>query len=87
MRAGFSTPLKPTLRLAWEGITHPRWLFGSFLRTIAQHGMPHFENNYATRGAPILLGPMSCAITPTAATSAGKTSPASASSGRIATSS
>ena len=54
MRAGFSTPLKPTLRLAWEGITHPRWLFGSFLRTIAQHGMPHFENNYATRGAPIL---------------------------------
>ena len=23
-------------------------------RTIALHGMPHFENNYATRGAPIL---------------------------------
>jgi L-lactate dehydrogenase (cytochrome) len=54
MRAGFSTPLRPTLRLAWEGITHPRWLFGSFLRTIARHGMPHFENNYAIRGAPIL---------------------------------
>jgi L-lactate dehydrogenase (cytochrome) len=54
MRAGFSTPLKPTLRLALDGITHPRWLFGSFLRTIAQHGMPYFENNYATRGAPIL---------------------------------
>ena len=29
MRAGFSTPLRPTLRLAWEGITHPRWLFGT----------------------------------------------------------
>jgi L-lactate dehydrogenase (cytochrome) len=54
MRAGFSTPVKPTLRLAWDGITHPRWLFGTFLRTIAQHGLPHFENNYATRGAPIL---------------------------------
>jgi L-lactate dehydrogenase (cytochrome) len=54
MRAGFSTPLKPTLRLAIDGITHPRWLFGSFLRTIARHGMPHFENNFATRGAPIL---------------------------------
>jgi len=54
MRAGFSTPLRPTLRLAWEGLSHPRWLFGAFLRTIAQHGMPHFENNYATRGAPIL---------------------------------
>ncbi|HET7729809.1 MAG TPA: alpha-hydroxy acid oxidase, partial [Usitatibacter sp.] len=54
IRAGFSTPLRPSLRLAWEGITHPRWTFGSFLRTIAQHGMPHFENSYAERGAPIL---------------------------------
>jgi L-lactate dehydrogenase (cytochrome) len=35
-------------------MTHPRWLFGTFLKTIARHGMPHFENNYARRGAPIL---------------------------------
>jgi len=54
VRAGFSTPLRPSLRLAWDGISHPRWLFGTFLRTIARHGMPHFENNYATRGAPIM---------------------------------
>jgi L-lactate dehydrogenase (cytochrome) len=54
IRAGFSTPLRPTLALAWQGLTHPRWLFGTFLKTIAQHGMPHFENNYARRGAPIL---------------------------------
>lgn len=54
IRAGFSTPLRPSARLAWEGLTHPRWLFGTFLRTIARHGMPHFENNYARRGAPIL---------------------------------
>lgn len=54
VRAGFSTPLRPSLRLAWDGITHPRWLFGSFLRTMVQHGMPHFENNFAERGAPIL---------------------------------
>lgn len=53
-RAGFSAPLRPSVRLAWEGVTHPRWLFGTFLRTLLQHGMPHFENNYATRGAPIL---------------------------------
>ena len=52
--AGFSTPRRPTPRLAWDGITHPRWLFGTFLATIARHGMPHFENNFATRGAPIL---------------------------------
>ena len=54
IRAGFSTPLRPSVRLAWEGMTHPRWLFGTFLKTIARHGMPHFENNYARRGAPIL---------------------------------
>ncbi|MGE0312275.1 MAG: alpha-hydroxy acid oxidase [Lautropia sp.] len=54
LRSGFSTPLRPTLRLAWDGITHPRWLVGTFLRTLARHGMPHFENNYATRGVPIL---------------------------------
>lgn len=54
VRAGFSTPLRPSLGLAWQGLMHPRWLFGTFLRTLARHGMPHFENNYATRGAPIL---------------------------------
>jgi L-lactate dehydrogenase (cytochrome) len=54
LRAGFSAPLRPTFRLAWDGITRPRWLFGTFLRTLVRHGMPHFENNFATRGAPIL---------------------------------
>jgi len=54
VRAGFSTPLRPSLRLAWDGITHPRWLFGNALRTLMRHGMPHFENSFATRGAPIL---------------------------------
>lgn len=56
VRAGFSTPLRPSLRLAYEGLTHPRWLLGVFLKTIIKHGMPHFENNYATRGAPIMSG-------------------------------
>lgn len=54
IRAGFSTPLRPSLRLAWQGLTHPRWLFGTFVRTVVRHGMPHFENNFARRGAPIL---------------------------------
>ena len=54
IRTGFSTPLRPSLRLAWDGVTHPRWLFGTFLKTIAKHGMPHFENSFATRGAPIM---------------------------------
>jgi L-lactate dehydrogenase (cytochrome) len=54
IRTGFSTPLRPGLRLAWDGITRPRWLVGTMLRTLAMHGMPHFENSFATRGAPIL---------------------------------
>lgn len=54
LRAGFSTPLRPTVRLAWDGLTRPRWLLGTMLRTLARHGMPHFENSFAERGAPIL---------------------------------
>lgn len=54
IRAGFSTPLRPSVSLAWQGVTHPRWLLGTFVRTLLRHGMPHFENNFARRGAPIL---------------------------------
>lgn len=54
VRSGFSAPLRPSLRLGWDGVTHPRWLCGTFLRTLSRHGMPHFENNFAHRGAPIL---------------------------------
>ncbi len=54
VRTGFSTPLRPTLRLAWDGITRPRWLLGTFARTLLRHGMPHFENNDAERGPPIV---------------------------------
>lgn len=54
VRNGFSTPLRPSLRLAWEGLSHPRWLMGTFAKTLWRHGMPHFENSFAERGAPIL---------------------------------
>ena len=54
IRAGFSTPLRPSLRLALDGITHPGWLWKTALRTLVRHGMPHFENSQASRGAPIL---------------------------------
>lgn len=53
-RAGFSSPLRPSLRLACDGLARPRWLFGTFLRTLWRHGVPHFENNAATRGVPVL---------------------------------
>ena len=54
VRAGFSTPLRPTLKLLLDGVCHPRWTAGTFLRTLYKHGIPHFENNYATRGVPIV---------------------------------
>lgn len=54
IRNGFSSPLRPSVQLAWQGLSHPRWLLGTFGRTLLQHGMPHFENWRAERGAPIL---------------------------------
>jgi len=54
MRAGFSTPLRPSLRLMWDGMIRPRWLVGTMLRTLLSQGMPHFENSFAERGAPLL---------------------------------
>ncbi|MBV6304997.1 alpha-hydroxy-acid oxidizing protein [Candidimonas humi] len=53
-RNGFSSPLRPSLSLAWQGVSHPGWLLGTFGRTLLRHGMPHFENWRAERGAPIL---------------------------------
>ncbi|WNL40192.1 alpha-hydroxy acid oxidase [Halomonas sp. PAMB 3232] len=53
-RAGFSSPLRPGPRLAWDGLMRPRWLFGTFLKTLWHHGVPHFENNAAVRGVPVL---------------------------------
>jgi L-lactate dehydrogenase (cytochrome) len=54
IRNGFDIPLRPSLGLAWQGLTHPRWLVGTAARTLLRHGMPHFENMDAGRGPPIL---------------------------------
>ena len=54
IRAGFSTPLRPSARLIAQGLAKPRWLIETFARTLIKHGMPHFENSSAVRGAPIV---------------------------------
>jgi L-lactate dehydrogenase (cytochrome) len=54
VRNGWSLPLQPTPRLAWQGITHPTWLIGTAARTLLKHGMPYFENMDAVRGPPIV---------------------------------
>lgn len=53
-RQGFTSPLRPSLSLTWQGVSHPAWLFGTWLKTLRRHGVPHFENHYATRGIPVL---------------------------------
>ncbi|ORM65323.1 alpha-hydroxy-acid oxidizing enzyme [Pantoea rodasii] len=53
VRAGFATPFRPSLALAWQGVTHPRWLTGTLIKTLITSGMPYFENNNAVRGAPL----------------------------------
>ncbi len=54
VRTGFTTPLKPSLRLAFDGMTHPRWLLETWAATFWRRGVPHFENMDAFRGPPIL---------------------------------
>src|SRR6476620_184601 len=54
IRNGFQVPLAITPRVAWDVVTHPHWLFGTWLRTVMSQGMPHFENMDAQRGPPVL---------------------------------
>jgi L-lactate dehydrogenase (cytochrome) len=54
IRNGFQVPLAITPRVAWDLVTHPHWLFGTWARTLMKHGMPHFENMDAMRGPPLL---------------------------------
>src|SRR6195256_2502943 len=54
IRNGFQVPLAITPRVAFDAATHPRWLVGTWLRTLKNHGMPHFENMDASRGPPVL---------------------------------
>jgi L-lactate dehydrogenase (cytochrome) len=54
IRNGFKIPLEITPQIAWDTVTHPHWLFGTWARTLMNHGMPHFENMDARRGPPVL---------------------------------
>jgi L-lactate dehydrogenase (cytochrome) len=53
VRTGYTSPLRPTPKLTWDALTHPRWLFGTTFRTIWDEGMPHFHNFQAGPGAPV----------------------------------
>ena len=53
MRNGYSSPLKPTPRLAWDCMIRPEWPFGTFLRTLheARHAAPREHGLRAHAGA------------------------------------
>jgi L-lactate dehydrogenase (cytochrome) len=53
VRTGFSMPLKPSVRLLLDGMSHTPWSLMTFGRTLLR-GMPHFENMDAFRGPAIL---------------------------------
>src|ERR1700694_1586057 len=54
IRNGFQVPIGITPQVAWDTLTHPHWLLGTWARTVINHGMPHFENMDARRGPPVL---------------------------------
>jgi L-lactate dehydrogenase (cytochrome) len=66
VRSGFSTPLRPSLRLAWDGVTRPAWSLGTFLCTLARMASAFRELLRRAR-APIVRR-MSAAISACATT-------------------
>ena len=57
LRNGFSMPVRPNLRLALDGLVHPRWLVGTLAATLLRSGIPRFENFAAERGGWIISTP------------------------------
>jgi L-lactate dehydrogenase (cytochrome) len=53
VRNGYTSPLRPSAGLALDGMLHPHWLAGTFLRTLWREGMPHFEN-FAMARVPMI---------------------------------
>ena len=53
VRNGYSSPLRPTMKLAIDALTHPRWLIETVARTLMAEGMPYFENGARSRRVPV----------------------------------
>jgi L-lactate dehydrogenase (cytochrome) len=54
VRTGYNSPLKPSLRLAWDCMLRPRWSLGTFGRTVMEQGMPHLENMGFPQRLPVV---------------------------------
>ncbi|MDR7093579.1 alpha-hydroxy acid oxidase [Hydrogenophaga laconesensis] len=61
-RLGFTIPLRPRLSLAIDGVLHPRWLLGTFARTLLTGGIPTLPNfGGDPTGRPIISAPTAAA--------------------------
>ena len=56
-RVDFTIPFRMTPRLLLDGILHPRWTLGVFLKTLLASGIPRFSNLYEEIGPPITEEP------------------------------
>ncbi|RRH90324.1 alpha-hydroxy-acid oxidizing protein [Variovorax beijingensis] len=57
-RLGFTVPLRPRASLAAGGLLHPRWLLGTFARTLFSDGIPRLPNfTGEATGLPIISAP------------------------------
>ena len=56
-RTGFSIPFRPSMRLALDGVLHPRWLLDVLARTLLTSGVPRFANLYEEAGPAITEEP------------------------------
>jgi L-lactate dehydrogenase (cytochrome) len=57
-RNGFSIPFHMTPSTLWDGLLHPRWLFGVFCRTVLDSGVPRFQNLDTHQGGRIIAKPI-----------------------------
>ena len=51
IRNSFQVPLAITPQMAWDTVTPPHWLFGTWARTVKNFGMPHFRTWSQARAA------------------------------------
>ncbi len=56
-RNGFAIPFRPSVKLALDGVAHPRWLVQVLLRTLLTEGVPRFANLDHEGGSPITRQP------------------------------
>ncbi len=57
-RAGFSIPVIPRPSLMLDGLMHPRWLVGTFFKTVLRDGIPRTPNFTDDKvGKPIITTP------------------------------